>query len=399
MDLEKEIEIIERGAEEIIQKEELVERLKRSHLEGKSLRVKFGADPTAPDIHLGHTVILRKLRQFQDLGHDVYFIIGDFTAMIGDPSGRDRTRAPLSQEEIRRNASTYQSQVFKILDPNRTKMYYNSKWLQDLGLKEVIKMTSFITVAKILDRDDFKKRHIEGKGIGVHEFLYPLLQAYDSVMLHADIEVGGRDQKFNLLVGRDLQEAYGQSPQVVLTMPLLEGTDGVRKMSKTYGNYIGIDEDPHQIFGKVMSIPDSLMSKYLELLTDLDAKRIQDGLKRGRIHPKRAKLTLAREIVRTYYDEATSRVCEEEFERVFRVGEIPKEIPEFSVKTPRPIIDILVDTGLVESKSEARRMIHQGGVRLDGVKVEDTSLVVKLEREKVLQIGKRRFARLIPSVP
>lgn len=391
MDLEREIRIIQSGADEIIHMEELIERLKHSHRNRKPLRVKFGADPTSPDIHLGHTVILRKLRQFQNLGHEVYFIIGDFTATIGDPSGRDRTRAPLSKEEIERNASTYQDQVFKILDPRLTRVCYNSKWLETLRLKDIIRMASSITVARILDRDDFKKRHIEGKGIGVHEFLYPLLQAYDSVVLHADVEVGGRDQKFNLLVGRDLQEAYNQPPQVVLTMPLLEGIDGIRKMSKSYGNYIGIDEDPHEIFGKVMSIPDNLMPKYFELLTDIK-------IREGELHPKEAKIMLAMEIVSTYYDEETSRLCKEEFERIFKERGLPSEIKGFTVEGSKPIIQILVDTGLVGSKSEARRMIHQGGVRLDGIRIDDPSILVKIDVEKVLQVGKRKFIRLVPKV-
>lgn len=397
VDFSRELEIIGRGAVEIIQEEELTQKIGRSKQEERPLKIKFGADPTAPDIHLGHTVLLRKLRQFQDLGHEVHFIIGDFTARIGDPSGRDETRPPLSEDEIHKNAATYQEQIFKVLDPQRTIVYYNSKWLKNLAFSEVLKMASMSTVAQILDRDDFKKRYEEGRGIGIHEFLYPLIQGYDSVILRSDVEVGGTDQKFNLLLGRDLQEAYDQEAQVVLTMPLLEGTDGVRKMSKSFGNYIGINEEPHQIFGKLMSIPDELMPKYLELLTSLPAAQMIEELKEGKIHPKKAKLTLAQEIVKNYYDEGTAKICEDEFERVFKEGEIPSSIEEFRMEKPSKIVDLLFSTGLTSSKSEARRMITQGGVRLDQIKIDDPELEVSPNGEHILQIGKRKFAKLIPK--
>ncbi|HAV43530.1 TPA: tyrosine--tRNA ligase [bacterium] len=400
MDFSQELEILRRGAVEIIQEEELIAKLSRSKQEERPLRIKFGADPTAPDIHLGHTVLLRKLRQFQDLGHEVHFIIGDFTARIGDPSGRDETRPSLTQEEIQRNATTYQQQIFKVLTSKKTFTYYNSKWLENLSLSEVLKIASFSTVAQILDRDDFKKRHQEGKGIGLHEFLYPLLQGYDSVALRADVEIGGTDQKFNLLVGRELQKAYEQKAQVVLTMPLLEGTDGARKMSKSFGNYIGIDEDPHQIFGKLMSIPDELLPKYLELLTILPVAQIVKEVKEDRLHPKEAKLILAKEIVRDYYDEETAETCASEFERIFKEKGLPSEIEEFRAKEPfQGIVELLFVTGLTPSKSEARRLIKQGGVRLNQIRIDDPEFVVRIDGEHILQVGRRKFVKIVPQSP
>lgn len=400
MDFSQELEILRRGAVEIIQEEELIAKLSRSKQEERPLRIKFGADPTAPDIHLGHTVLLRKLRQFQDLGHEVHFIIGDFTARIGDPSGRDETRPSLTQEEIQRNATTYQQQIFKVLTSKKTFTYYNSKWLENLSLSEVLKITSFSTVAQILDRDDFKKRHQEGKGIGLHEFLYPLLQGYDSVILRADVEIGGTDQKFNLLVGRELQKAYEQKAQVVLTMPLLEGTDGARKMSKSFGNYIGIDEDPRQIFGKLMSIPDELLPKYLELLTTLPVAQIVKEVKEDRLHPKEAKLILAKEIVRDYYDEETAETCASEFERIFKEKGLPSEIEEFRAKEPfQGIVELLFVTGLTPSKSEARRLIKQGGVRLNQIRIDDPEFVVRIDGEHILQVGRRKFIKIVPQSP
>ncbi len=377
------LNIIKRGVEEIIVEDELLEKFKAN----KPLRIKFGADPTAPDIHLGHTVILRKLRQLQDLGHKIIFIIGDFTARIGDPSGRDETRKPLSDEEIERNAGTYQEQVFKILERDKTEVVFNSQWLGKLTAQEIMRLSSCYTVARMLERDDFKKRYTTEKEITILEFLYPLLQGYDSVVVRADVELGGTDQKFNLLVGRQLQKDYGQQPQVIMTMPLLEGTDGVRKMSKSYGNYIGMLESPKQMFGKLMSIPDSLMPKYFELLTDISLDET--------LHPKEAKKILAKEIIKYYYDETEAESQEEEFERIFRDKELPKEILAFEVDKPSVgLIDVIVMAKLAPSKSEARRLISQGGVKIDHKKVEDLNLEVNLTCPRILQVGKRKFIEL-----
>ncbi|MDI6735948.1 MAG: tyrosine--tRNA ligase [bacterium] len=380
------LNIIKRGVEEIIVEDELLEKFKAN----KPLRIKFGADPTAPDIHLGHTVILRKLRQLQDLGHKVIFIVGDWTARIGDPSGRDETRKPLSDEEIERNAKTYQEQVFKILDRDKTEVVFNSQWLGKLSSVEIMKLASCYTVARMLERDDFKKRYTEGKEITILELLYPLFQGYDSVVVKADVELGGTDQKFNLLVARALQRDYGQQPQVIMTMPLLEGTDGVRKMSKSYGNYIGVLESPKQMFGKLMSIPDALMPKYFELLTDISLDE--------NLHPKEAKKILAKEIIKYYYDEAEAKNQEEEFERIFRDKELPEEIPSFEVNKPSVgLIDVLVMAKLAPSKSEARRLINQGGVKIDRKKVIDLNLELDLTLPKILQVGKKGFVKLIVS--
>lgn len=378
------LDIIKRGVEEIIVEEELVEKFKAKG----PLRIKFGADPTAPDIHLGHTVILRKLRQFQDLGHKVVFIIGDWTARIGDPSGRDETRKPLTQQEIERNAETYQEQVFKILDKDKTEVVFNSQWLDKLTPQEIMRLSSCYTVARMLERDDFKKRYTEGKEITIVEFLYPLFQGYDSVVVRADVELGGTDQKFNLLVARALQRDYGQEPQVIITLPLLEGTDGVRKMSKSYGNYIGVLESPKQMFGKLMSIPDNLMPKYFELLTDIV---LDEGL-----HPKTAKTLLAKEIVKYYYEEETAKKEEDEFERIFRDKELPAEIPVFKVdKSSIGLVDVIVLAKLAPSKSEARRLISQGGVKIDREKVVNINLEVDMTCPKILQVGKKGFVKVI----
>lgn len=379
------LEEIKRGIEEIILEDELIEKFKtRRHL-----RIKFGADPTAPDIHLGHTVILRNLRQFQELGHKVIFIIGDFTARIGDPSGRDITRKPLTQEEVEQNAKTYQQQVFKILDKDKTEVVFNSQWLDKLTPQEIMKLSSCYTVARMLERDDFNKRYKEGKEITIVEFLYPLLQGYDSVVVKADVELGGTDQKFNLLVARELQRDYGQQPQVVITMPLLEGTDGVRKMSKSYGNYIGVFDSSKEMFGKLMSIPDNLMPKYFELLTNISLNEIKS------LHPKEAKKLLAREIIKYYYSEDEAKNQDEEFERIFRDKELPEEIPEFKVNyTSIGLIDAIVLSNSAPSKSEARRLIVQGGVKIDQQKVEEIDFEIDLTSPKILQVGKKRFVKL-----
>lgn len=394
MKSEQQLTIINRGVVEILLEEELKARL----AEDRPLKIKFGADPTAPDIHLGHTVVLRKLKQFQDLGHEIQFIVGDFTSRIGDPSGRNETRPPLDPEQITANAATYQEQVFKILDPDRTKVYFNSAWLEDLSLADVLKVSSYFTVARMLERDDFAKRYAEGRGIGLHEFLYPLIQGYDSVVLKSDVEIGGTDQKFNLLMGRDLQREYGQIPQIVITMPLLEGLDGTRKMSKSLGNYVGVTEPAQEIYGKLMSIPDSLMIKYYELLTDIpmyEIAAIKSGLENESIHPKEAKRRLAREIVQVYSDPQAAIKADAEFERIFKEKQTPTEIPIFSPQIQAMgLIDLIFKASLAPSKSQARRLINQGAVKIDQKKVSDINLEVTFEEEHILQVGKRGFARL-----
>ncbi len=385
MEINEQLSIIKHGTVEVISEDELKTRIgKKTHL-----RIKFGADPTAPDIHLGHTVVFRKLKQFQELGHEIIFIIGDFTARIGDPSGRLKTRPGLSLEEIVNNAATYQEQVFKILDREKTTVVFNSQWLEDIGISGLMKLSSHYTVARMLERDDFTKRYKEGKEITILEFLYPLLQGYDSVHLQADVEIGGTDQKFNLLVGRDLQRDYGQASQVVITMPLLEGTDGVKKMSKSYGNYIGIKESAKDMFGKIMSIPDTIMPKYFELLTDIDIKSISN------MHPKEAKQLLAREIVTFYHSKDEAVMAEQGFEQVFSQKGLPDEMQEICVTEAVKLVDLLCEKGLVPSKSHARRLIQQGGIRVDNERVMDVEFVVDMQKESmVVQYGKRNFVRL-----
>lgn len=391
---EQQLTIINRGVVEIIPEDELAARLAQD----RPLKIKFGADPTAPDIHLGHTVVLRKLKQFQDLGHEIQFIVGDFTSRIGDPSGRNETRPPLDPKQITANAATYQEQVFKILDPDRTKVYFNSAWLENLSLADVLKVSAYSTVARMLERDDFAKRYAEGRGIGLHEFLYPLIQGYDSVVLKSDVEIGGTDQKFNLLMGRDLQREYGQPPQIVITMPLLEGLDGTRKMSKSLGNYVGVTDSSQEIYGKLMSVPDSLMIKYYELLTDIpmdEIEAIKSSLENESIHPKEAKRRLAREIVQVYYDPQAAIEADAEFERIFKEKQTPTEIPIFSPQTrAMGLIDLIFEAGLATSKSQARRLINQGAVKIDQKKVSDTHPGITFEEEHILQVGKRGFARL-----
>jgi len=381
--MDKAFEKIIRGTTEIINPEGLKAKLR----EGRPLRVKAGFDPTAPDIHLGHAVLLRKLRQFQDLGHEVYFLIGDFTAQVGDPTGKDQLRPKMTLEDVSENAKTYKKQVFKILDPKKTKVVFNSKWLSKLTAQEVLELTARSTVAQMLARADFKKRYEEQKEISLLEFVYPLLQGYDSVHLKADIELGGNDQKFNLLMGRQLQEAAGQVPQVVVMTPLLEGLDGVKKMSKSLGNYIGINEDPVEIFGKVMSISDELMIRYYEVLTDADLEVVRS------LHPKEAKLQLAGQIVEQFYSGELAKKARVEFERVFSQRQAPEDIVEYRVKKDVPLVDALVGSGMVDSRNEARRLIKQGAVSFEGQRIDQESWPV---REGVLKIGKRRFLRLIP---
>ncbi len=393
--VDESLAIIKRGIDELLIEAELVEKLKA----GRPLRVKAGFDPTAPDLHLGHTVLINKLRHFQDLGHHVMFLIGDFTAMIGDPTGKNTTRPPLSREQVMANAKTYQEQVFKILDPEKTEVCFNSAWIDDLGTAGMIKLASSYTVARMLERDDFSKRYRNGQPIAVHEFLYPLCQGYDSVAVKSDIELGGTDQKFNLLVGRELQKHYGQTPQCVLMMPLLEGLDGVNKMSKSLGNYVGISESPRDIFGKLMSVSDELMWRYFDLLSfrpSTEIVRFKQEVTEGR-NPRDLKVLLAQEIVARFHSAQAATEALADFEARFRQGAIPEDIPEVSLSAPDgalSIAQLLKQAGLVTSTSDALRMIDQGGVRIDGARIEDKSLSLKAGSEIVAQIGKRKFARV-----
>ncbi|MBC7320351.1 tyrosine--tRNA ligase [bacterium] len=395
------LERLLRNTVQVISVEELKERLKESERLNKPLRVKLGVDPTAPDLHLGHYVGLRKLKEFQELGHTIVFVIGDFTARIGDPSGRSETRKPLSEEEVKANAETYAKQVFKVLDREKTELRFNSEWLGKLSSIDIIKLTSHYTVARMLERDDFQKRFNENRPISIHEFLYPLFQAYDSVAINADIETGGTDQTFNLLVGREIQPIYGQRPQIVFTWPLIEGIDGVVKMSKSYGNYVALEDPPQEMYGKLMSIPDYLIIKYLTLLTDfsdMEIKRWEREMQEG-LNPKIVKEILAMEIVTTFYSREKAIECRDEFNRVFSQRELPKEIPEFYLDSSYfngevLLVDILFNTGLVSSKSEARRLIKQRGVRVDGSTVEDPEVKIRLKPDVILQVGKRKFLKL-----
>ncbi|SHF76781.1 tyrosine--tRNA ligase [Vibrio gazogenes] len=382
---------IKRGVEELIPEEELIAKLK----EGRPLRIKLGADPTAPDIHLGHTVILNKLRAFQDLGHEVTFLIGDFTGMVGDPTGKNTTRPPLTREDVIRNAETYKEQVFKILDPEKTKIQFNSEWLSQLGAEGMLRLASNQTVARMLERDDFKKRYHSGQAIAIHEFMYPLLQGYDSVAMETDVELGGTDQKFNLLMGRELQKAHGQKQQVVLMMPLLVGLDGEKKMSKSAHNYIGIDEAPEEMFGKIMSISDELMWSYYDLLSFRPLSEIQQFKSdvAGGKNPRDIKILLAKEIIARFHDEAAADAAEQEFIARFQKGAIPDEMPEFTFASGIAIGNILKDAGLVGSTSDAMRMIRQGAAKAAGEKIQDTKWIPE-HGTYVLQVGKRKFARV-----
>ncbi|MGQ9531645.1 MAG: tyrosine--tRNA ligase [Desulfotomaculales bacterium] len=396
--LATQLDLIGRGVAEIIPEEDLVRKLERSIATREPLRVKLGLDPTAPDIHLGHTVVLHKMRQFQELGHQVIIILGDFTARIGDPTGRSETRKPLSPEEIEANAATYREQIFKILDPARTRVVFNSQWLAPLTFADVIALAARYTVARMLERDDFARRFREGSPIGIHEFLYPLMQGYDSVALAADVELGGTDQKFNLLMGRVLQREYGQEPQVAITMPILEGLDGVQKMSKSLGNYVGITEPPGEMYGKIMSLPDALMVRYFELVTAVpteEVRSIAEGLAAGRLHPRDVKMRLAREIVTAYHSRDAAERAEAEFVRVFRHHDLPEEVPAFRVAPGRVWLPrLMVEAGLAPSTSEARRLIQQGGVKVDGIPVADPTAEIVPAEGMVIKAGKRRFVRL-----
>jgi tyrosyl-tRNA synthetase len=391
IDIESQLGLIKRGADELLIESELVEKLKT----GRPLRIKAGFDPTAPDLHLGHTVLINKLRHFQDLGHHVLFLIGDFTGMIGDPTGKNTTRPPLSREQILENAQTYRQQVFKILDPVKTEVCFNSTWFEPLGAAGMIRLAALHTVARMLERDDFARRYANGQPIAIHEFLYPLCQGYDSVAMKADVELGGTDQKFNLLVGRELQKHYGQAPQCVLMMPLLEGLDGVNKMSKSLGNYIGIAEPPKEIFGKLMSVSDELMWRYYDLLSFRGNGEIA-ALKRevaGGRNPRDIKVMLAQEIVIRFHGRKDAVEALADFEARFQRGALPNEMPEVSLPAG-PIAQVLKQAGLVASTSEAMRMIDGGGVRIDGEKVSDKGIVLPAGNSVVMQVGKRKFARV-----
>ena len=398
--IEEQLELIERGAVDCISREELIKKLKKSQATGVPLKIKAGFDPTAPDLHLGHTVLLQKLKHFQELGHDIYFLIGDFTGMIGDPTGKSETRKALTVEQVAENAESYKAQVFKILDPDRTQVVFNSSWLGKLTSIDMIRLASELTVARMLEREDFRNRFESGKPISIHEFLYPLIQGYDSVAMQADVELGGTDQLFNVLMGRDLQRSHGQEPQVVLTMPLLEGLDGVNKMSKSLGNYIGITETADNIYGKVLSLSDDLMFRYFALLSDLSSKEIEDlknKVEKLTIHPKEVKKQLARELTARFHGKEAARTAEENFEKVFQKGGVPDDVPEVKCSAAEPIAlpQLLVDAGLVQSTSEGRRMIKQSAVSIDGEKVTDVHSVIKPSGHLLVKVGKRRFSKII----
>lgn len=392
----RQMELIRRGAAEIVPEDELSKKIAKSLKEKKPLKIKLGLDPTAPDIHLGHTVVLNKLRQFQDLGHEVHLIIGDFTGRIGDPSGKSETRKQLTEEEVKANAQTYQKQIFKVLDKEKTVIHYNSEWLMPMNMADVLQLAGKYTVARMMERDDFNKRYKEGLPIGIHEFMYPLMQGYDSVALKADVELGGTDQKFNLLVGRNLLKEYGYEPQVALMMPILEGTDGVQKMSKSLGNYIGINEEPYEMFGKTMSIPDEMITRYFELVTRVsmeEIKDIQTRMAEGSLNPRDAKMRLAREIITIYHSEQEAAEAEEKFRLVFSKGDIPEDIPEVIVEEAVAWLPkLLNDHNMVESTSDGRRMLKQGAVKINGEKYNNENIVLK--DDMVIQVGKRKFIKI-----
>ena len=394
--IEDQIATIMRGADEVLLLDDLMNKLKKA----KPLRIKAGFDPTAPDLHLGHTVLINKMRQFQDLGHEVIFLIGDFTGLIGDPSGKNATRPPLSREQIAENAVTYEKQIYKILDPEKTKIMFNSEWMEKLGAAGLVQLASRHTVARMLERDDFNKRYSCGQPIAIHEFLYPLVQGYDSVAMETDVELGGTDQKFNLLVGRQLQQAYGQEPQVVLTMPLLEGLDGVNKMSKSLNNYVGIDEPPEEIFGKIMSISDQLMWRYFELLSFRSISEIREfevSVTQGQ-NPRDIKFLLGEEIVERFHSRPQAIKARMDFIERFSKGALPDVIQEVQIEVSGdslPISNLLKSAGLVNSTSEAMRMIKQGAVRINGEKVEDAALQIIKGQNSIYQVGKRKFAKVI----
>ena len=401
MNIEQQLEIIKRGTVEILIEDDLVRKLRHSEENNIPLRVKAGFDPTAPDLHLGHTVVIQKLKQFQDLGHHVIFLIGDFTGMIGDPSGKSETRKSLSKDEILQNARTYERQIYKILDPEKTQIVFNSQWMEKMSAIELIKLCAQYTVARMMERDDFHKRYLNQQPISIHEFIYPLIQGYDSVALKADIELGGTDQKFNLLVGREIQKTYFQESQVIITLPILEGLDGVNKMSKSLNNYIGIDVSPQEIFGKIMSISDDLMIRYYELISDISLRGLdilKEKIQTGKEHPKEAKKKLAMEIVTRFYNENEAIKASEEFDLIFKHKRTPKEIEEKVIywnedKIWLPRL-VTMCSNVVNSTSESRRLVKQGGVSINEGKVVDESIEISTERDLILKIGRREFVKV-----
>lgn len=398
-ELERQYALYANGVQEIIPAVEFRQKIAHSLLENKPLRVKLGLDPSAPDVHIGHTVVLQKLRQFQQNGHIIQLIIGDFTGKIGDPTGKSAARKQLTDEEVKHNAQTYFEQFGKVLDMGKVELHYNSTWLSKLNFEEVIQLAGKITVARLLERNDFSERISTGKPISLHEFFYPLMQGYDSVMLESDVELGGTDQHFNVLMGRHLQEHYQKEKQAVILLPLLEGLDGIEKMSKSKGNYIGIDEDPNEMFGKTMSIPDELMPKYIDLATDytLDEKdTLKKELAEGRLHPRDAKIKLGKTFVRMFHGESAADQAEQHFRQVFQKGALPEDIPsvEWSGASVVPIVDLLIGLQLLPSKSEARKMILNGGVKINGEKVTDITLELEVKHDTIVQVGKRKFVKL-----
>ena len=398
--LNEQLDVIKRGASEIIPEEELISKIEKSIKSNTQLIIKLGCDPSRPDLHIGHSVVLRKLEQFQSLGHQAVLIIGDFTGMIGDPSGRNITRPSLSLEEARKNGQSYFEQASKILDKEKTKILHNSDWLGKMSFEDVIRLSSKYTVARMLERDDFTKRYKTGLPISMHELLYPLAQAMDSVVIKSDVELGGTDQKFNLLVGRDIQREHGLEPQVILTMPLIAGTDGVEKMSKSYDNYIGISDPPKDIYGRTLSIPDKLIYNYFELATDIskdELAKIKNKLEDGKTNPRNLKRQLARTFVRMYYDELASKNAEDEFDKIFIKKDVPDEIPEFNLSAfsgQINIMDLIVEVKFAPSKSEARRLVLQGGVSIDSKKINDINTSINIKNGQILKVGKRKFAKL-----
>ncbi|MGA1824173.1 MAG: tyrosine--tRNA ligase [bacterium] len=401
--VDEQLEIILKGAVDIVSTKELEEKLRKSIANGQPLKIKVGFDPTAPDLHLGHTVLIQKMRDFQQLGHDVIFLIGDFTGRIGDPSGKSAIRKPLTADEVQENAKTYERQIFKILDRDKTRIVFNNDWLGKMSASDLIHLSAYQTVARMLERDDFNNRFTKQQPISIHEFLYPLMQAYDSVFLKADVELGGTDQMFNLLMGREIQKKYNIDPQIVIMMPLLEGLDGVDKMSKSLGNYVGIDEEGDQIFGKIMSIDDTLMIKYYQLLTDLSPAEIDAlvaDIRDGKINPKDTKKNLAFILVERFWSKDHAERARERFEKVHENRGVPKDIPEFTPEGDRGevwLVRFLADRKLVNSSSEARRLIKQGGVTINGSKVEDEGFMLDLTSESIIKVGKRRFLKVVPA--
>jgi len=402
--VKKEMKTLLRGTAEIIAQKDLEEKLVKSKKTGNPLKIKLGIDPTAPHVHLGFAVVLRKMRQFQEMGHRIQLIIGDFTARVGDPTGKSETRKVLTPEEISENARTYKEQLSLILDPQKTDVYFNSQWLGPLDFADIISLTSKYTVARILERDDFSNRLKEGRPLGMHEILYPLMQGYDSVALESDVEMGGTDQKFNILVGRSLQKEYGQEPQVVFLMPILEGLDGVLKMSKSYNNYVGITEHPNEMFGKLMSIPDELISRYFELCTDVpmyEVKRMESDCDSGKMNPRDAKMRLAREIITIYHDSNKAKEAQDEFLKVFSRHELPSDIPEYKVPENEKkdgkvwIVKLLELVGFAKSKREARRLVQRGSVKMNGEKVESPNTDIEIKGEMILQVGSRKFVEIM----